>query len=97
MTRVKQISKLGVKYNSKANYAWKSRVRCVKGNPLETEGKSVKGGELALKMSVPVGARTRNLLLRRQLLYPIELQGPSPSPNIIGGNAVKGKRNEHLC
>jgi hypothetical protein len=31
--------------------------------------------ESASKTGVPAGTRTRNLLLRRQLLYPLELQG----------------------
>ena len=66
MTRIKQISKLGVKQNYKANYAVQSRMRCVKQNPLEPKDKSVKARELALKYGVPAGTRTRNLLLRRQ-------------------------------
>ena len=37
--------------------------------------KAERKGEADLIYSVPAETRTRNLLLRRQLLYPLELQG----------------------
>jgi hypothetical protein len=44
------------------------------------EGFFRKSGELASKHGVPGGARTHDLLLRRQSLYPAELQGQDSIP-----------------
>ena len=81
MTRVKQISKLSVKQNTKANYAVKSRVRCVKQNA-------------KLSVGAGDGTRTRDHLLGRQGLYQLSYSRKvisilADNPRLVKGGLLR--------
>ena len=51
----------------------------------------------AISRGVPGGIRTPNLLIRSQLLYPVELQTPfRPKNGVVNGTRTRNNQNHNL-